>query len=56
MAGRKLAANVWVGGVFYASGSTPEKDVADQITNPKAWHEGDAKPQRAAEKPSEKSK
>jgi len=34
---RHLTANVWVGGVYYAAGSTPPKEVADQITNPKAW-------------------
>ena len=34
---RKLAANVWVGEEFFAAGSTPPKDVAEQITNPKAW-------------------
>lgn len=36
---RKLAANVYVGGVLHAAGSSPDKDVADQITNPKAWGE-----------------
>jgi hypothetical protein len=34
---RKLARNVWVGGRFYEAGSTPPKEDADQITNPKAW-------------------
>lgn len=37
--GRELAANVYVGGDFYAAGSTPPKEVADQIDNPKAWGE-----------------
>lgn len=38
-AGRKLAANVWVGDPvqFFAAGSTPPKEYADQITNPNAW-------------------
>jgi hypothetical protein len=40
MAGRKLAANVWVAGRFFATGSTPDKEYAEQITNPKAWGEG----------------
>lgn len=35
--GRKLAANVYVGDQFHEAGSTPPKEVADQITNPKAW-------------------
>lgn len=42
MAGRKLAANVHVGGRFFEAGSTPEKEFADQITNPKAWGEDEA--------------
>lgn len=39
MADRKLAANVHVGGRFFEAGSTPDKEFADQITNPKAWGE-----------------
>jgi polyphosphate kinase 2 (PPK2 family) len=39
MAGRKLATNVWVAGRFFAAGSTPDKEYAEQITNPKAWGE-----------------
>lgn len=39
MAGRKLTANVYVGGRFFESGSTPPKEYADQITNPNAWGE-----------------
>lgn len=38
MAGKKLAANVWVNGEFHEAGSTPPKEVADQIANPKAWN------------------
>ena len=34
---RKLAKNVFVGETFYAAGSTPPKEDADQITNPAAW-------------------
>jgi hypothetical protein len=37
---RKLAANVWVNGDLYLAGSSPEKAVADQISNPKAWGKG----------------
>lgn len=36
---RELAANVYVDGVLYEAGSTPPKDVAEKITNPKAWGE-----------------
>lgn len=39
-AGRKLASNVWVDGVLYLAGDSPEKAVADQITNPNAWDDG----------------
>lgn len=35
---RKLIANVYVDGVLYGpAGKSPSKDVAEQITNPKAW-------------------
>ena len=37
MATKKLAANVYVNGDFHAAGTSPDKDVADQITNPRAW-------------------
>ncbi len=37
MAGRKLKANVWVAGDLYKAGSTPSKEIAELITNPKAW-------------------
>lgn len=37
MSGRKLAANVVVGGVTYAAGSVPPPEVAEKISNPKAW-------------------
>ena len=40
--GRKLTKNVWVNGEFYAAGSTPDKDVAELITNPKAWEADEA--------------
>lgn len=36
---RKLAANVYVGETLYRAGTSPEKEIADQITNPKAWGE-----------------
>ena len=36
---KKLAANVYVGSVLYEAGSSPEKEIAEQITNPKAWGE-----------------
>lgn len=35
--GRKLAANVYVDGQLHEAGSTPPKEVADRIDNPKAW-------------------
>lgn len=35
----KLSSTVIVNGVAYARGSTPPKEVADQITNPAAWEE-----------------
>lgn len=41
MAARKLAAYVHVGGSVFAPGDRPEKEYADQITNPKAWGEVD---------------
>lgn len=34
---RVLAANVQVGGRLFLAGESPEKEYADQITNPKAW-------------------
>jgi pyruvate/2-oxoglutarate dehydrogenase complex dihydrolipoamide acyltransferase (E2) component len=40
---RQLAKNVYVGEKLYMAGSTPPKDVAEQITNPAAWGDGDAK-------------
>lgn len=39
MAQRKLAAVVYVDGVAYGPDNQPPADVADQITNPKAWGE-----------------
>lgn len=41
MADRKLAQNVNLYGVLYPAGSAPAKEIADQITNPKAWGKGD---------------
>jgi hypothetical protein len=54
---RKLASNVWVGGELYEAGSAPPKEVADQITNPKAWgDEGKQEsPKRATARRSESS-
>lgn len=40
---RQLAKNVYVGETLYRAGSTPPKDVAEQITNPAAWGDTDAK-------------
>jgi hypothetical protein len=37
MASKALAVNVTVGGETYPAGSTPDEEIADQITNPKAW-------------------
>jgi len=34
---RKLVRNVQVDGVWYRPGDTPPADVAERITNPKAW-------------------
>ncbi|MDR6861969.1 hypothetical protein [Phycicoccus sp. 3266] len=45
--GKALAANVWVDGTLYEAGSTPPKDVADEITNPKAWGESDSSDARS---------
>lgn len=42
MSRRVLAAHVVVGGRSFAPGESPEKEFADQITNPKAWEGGDA--------------
>jgi hypothetical protein len=49
---KKLAMNVYVNGTAYEAGSTPPKDVADQITNPKAWgaDESDDSPKAPAKK------
>lgn len=38
---RALAGNVWVDDVLYKAGTVPPKDVADRITNPKAWNAPD---------------
>lgn len=47
--GKKLAKNVHVGGEVYGPGSEVPDDVAEQITNPKAWEdEADEKPARPA--------
>ena len=35
---RALAGNVWVDEVLYKAGTVPPKDVAERITNPKAWN------------------
>lgn len=48
MAGRKLKANVWVAGDLYEAGSTPSKEIADQISNPKAWDESEKSDKPAA--------
>ena len=38
MGARKLVANVNIAGVLYGpDGETPSAEVAEQITNPKAW-------------------
>lgn len=44
---RRLAANVWVGSEFFAAGSVPPKEYAEQITNPAAW--GDTAPDEPAD-------
>ena len=36
---RKLAKNVHIRNEVYEAGTTPPKEIADQITNPKAWGE-----------------
>ena len=48
MSERKLASNVWVGGTLYEAGSTPPKEVADQISNPKAWEDDKPESKRAS--------
>jgi hypothetical protein len=35
---RALAGNVWVDDVLYKAGTVPPPDVAERITNPKAWN------------------
>lgn len=46
-AGKKLTKNVHVpagpegSAKFFPSGSTPDKEYADQITNPRAWSDDD---------------
>jgi hypothetical protein len=37
---RRLASDVYVGGVRWPAGSTPPPEVANAITNPKAWAGG----------------
>lgn len=37
MAGRKLATGVYIDGIYHEPGSTPDKEIAAKITNPKAW-------------------
>lgn len=53
MAGRKLAVNTTVGGVTYEAGTTPDAEVAEQITNPAAW--GDEPDADGEEKPAKKA-
>lgn len=36
---KQLAANVYVDGELHEAGSTPPKEIADRITNPRAWGE-----------------
>lgn len=56
MAGKKLAVNVTVGGETYPAGSTPPADVAEQITNPKAWGEdSEEEPKPAAKRASSRT-
>lgn len=38
---KKLAKNVQVGDTVYMAGETVDKDIADQITNPRAWEADD---------------
>lgn len=40
---RTLARNVHVAGTFFKAGDSPDKEYAEQITNPKAWGEADEK-------------
>lgn len=46
---KKLAKNVIVDGVLYGAGTVPPKDVADEITNPKAWDADGAEVETPAE-------
>lgn len=41
-AAKKLGRNVWVGDRLFMAGDAPDKEFADQITNPKAWEEPEA--------------
>lgn len=38
---KELTANVYIDGVLYEAGTTPPKEVADQISNPKVWAESE---------------
>lgn len=48
---RTLAANVYVGETLYRAGTSPEKEIAEQITNPKAWGETEDAAEPAAPEP-----
>ncbi len=43
---KKLARNVNINGVTYEAGTSVPKDIADQITNEKAWEKDDSAPER----------
>ena len=57
MAQKKLATVVYVDGVAYGPDNEPPADVAEQITNPKAWgEEPEAESKKAASKKAASSK
>ncbi len=56
MSGRKLAVNVIVDGKLYPAGSSPDKEIADRISNPKAWGADPAEDDGAGDKPAKPAK
>jgi hypothetical protein len=52
MAGKKLARNVNINGTTYLAGESVPKDIADQITNEKAWQADEDAPERLVEEDS----
>lgn len=47
--GKTLKGNVFIDGTLYAAGSTPPKEIAEQIDNPKAWGDDDTSSEASGE-------